>query len=105
MDYPTRDGIGLNELADKLGWIEEYRDDLSAWGELLDIVSQTESFVRANGFYRGCFREMKRRLSFPAHTRRSARVRSELLSFVAGKSFKAKGNERMVGSSPRPVAH
>jgi hypothetical protein len=99
MDAPTPDGVDPDNLRDKLGWIKEYRDDLSEWGELLEIVSRTEHFVRANGLYRGCLKELKEDLSTLARTQRGIRVRSELLGFVARESFKAKGSERLIGSS------
>jgi hypothetical protein len=100
MDAPTPDDdVNPDALHDKLGWILEYRRDLLEWCELLEIVSRTEHFVRANGLYRGCLKELKEDLSTLAHTQRGIRVRSELLGFVGRESFKARGKERLIGSS------
>jgi len=87
------------EIDEKLGWIRDYREDLRQWQALLAVVAETESFVRREGLHRGSHRELKDRLKLLAHTERSRRVGSELLSFVAEEAFKAKPGERLLGSS------
>jgi hypothetical protein len=87
------------EIDEKLGWIKEYREDLRGWKALLALVAEAESFVRREGLHRGSYRALKDRLRPLAQTERGRRIGSELLSFIARESFKAKPNERLLGSS------
>jgi hypothetical protein len=89
----------VKELEAKLGWIKEYRKDLCDWEALWSLVSETESFVRNQGLYRGARRDLKYRLNFLAPTEQTKRIRRELLAFVAQESRKAKAHERLLGSS------
>ncbi len=45
--------IDVAQIEAKLGWIREYRKDLADWEALWILVSETESFVRNQGLYRG----------------------------------------------------
>lgn len=87
------------ELEAKLGWIKDYRKDLSDWEALWTLMSVTESFVRNHGLYRGARQDLKDRLAFLAPTEQTKRIRLELISFVAQESRKAKAHERLLGSS------
>lgn len=98
VDAPTGE-INPEVLQDKLGWIKDYREDIAAWKHLVAITAQTEQFVRTQGLYRGCSRDLKEQLKPVAQTDQSRRIRSKLISFVAEESFKAKPGERLLGSS------
>lgn len=98
IDAPTGD-VSPEVVDSKLGWLKDYREDIAAWEHLLAVTAETERFVREQGLYRGCARALKQRLKALAHTDRSKRVRSKLISFVAEESFKAKPGERLLGSS------
>jgi hypothetical protein len=87
------------QVEEKLGWIKEYREDLSQWEALWTLISEAESFVRNQGLYRGARQDLKDRLAFLAPTEQTKRIRKELLSFVARESRKAKAHERLLGSS------
>lgn len=87
------------EVEEKLGWIKEYRRDLSDWEALWTLLSETESFVRNHGLYRGARNDLKNQLAFLAPTDQTKKIRRELLSFVARQSRKAKAHERLLGSS------
>jgi hypothetical protein len=86
-------------LEAKLGWITGFREQFKVWGELLQILEATETFVRQQGLSRGCHRELEEILAPLAHTQRTQRVRHQLLVFVAEQSFQAQPNERLLGSS------
>lgn len=88
-----------SQIMAKVGWIHGFRGPLKEWGELLKIIETTAHFVRTEGLYRGAYRELAKRLSGTGNTARTKKVRSILLSFVAEESFKAKPDERLVGSS------
>jgi hypothetical protein len=98
IDAPTG-GIDPEVLHEKLDWIKDYREELTAWKHLLNVTSETERFVRTQGLYRGCSRDLKKHLEPLVQTEQSRRIRSNLISFVAEESFKAKAGERLLGSS------
>lgn len=87
------------QIMEKVGWIQEFRAQLKAWGELLKIIETTAHFVRTEGLYRGAYRALEKRLAGTGDTARTKKVRSLLLSFVAEECFKARADERLVGSS------
>jgi hypothetical protein len=86
------------QLEKKLGWITRFSEQLEEWGELIQIITVTESFVRKQGLYLDSYHELKELLSL-AHRERTKKVRAQLLAFVADESLKAKPNERLLGSS------
>jgi hypothetical protein len=102
MDHPERLSdlqIDRDMVDVKLGWIREFRTDLEAWREWLEVMEVTETLVRHQGVYRGVHRELKARLSPIAQRARSRAVGSHLVAFLAQESLKAKANERLLGSS------
>ncbi|MCP4344483.1 MAG: hypothetical protein GY795_03030, partial [Desulfobacterales bacterium] len=98
------------EICDEFGWDRNQtdealrrtlslRDQINEWEELVRIVKITESFVRKNGLYNGCCRELKEHLPARAETERAEKVRNELVSFVAEEELKVGSYERLPGSS------
>ena len=87
------------QVQEKLGWITQFRQSIEEWGELLQLITTTESFVRQQGLYHGADLELKVRLQSLAHTDRTRRVGTELVAFVAQEAAKAHPNERLLGSS------
>jgi hypothetical protein len=87
------------QIQEKLAWITQFRQPLREWGELLQLTTTAESFVRQQGLYHGAHLELKERLPSLAHTDRTQRVRTELIAFVAQEAAKARPNERLLGSS------
>jgi hypothetical protein len=86
-------------LEEKVGWIRDFRGHLGEWGELLQVVAVTETFVRTQGVYRGVHRDLKTLLTSVARRPRPKEVSAHLVAFVAAESLKARANERLLGSS------
>lgn len=87
------------QVQKKLNWIIRFRQPLEEWGELLQLTTATETFVRQQGLYHGAHLELTERLQHIARTDRTRRVRTELVAFVAQESAKARPGERLLGSS------
>lgn len=87
------------QVEEKFGWVTGFRKDIKEWGELLDIVTTTENFVRMQGLCANSYLELEKLLSDRAHTEQTIKVRKELLNFVREESSKAKPGERLLGSS------
>ena len=100
LDAPLLDKeISPGELDAKLGWMRDYRDEIARWEALFSVIGEAESFVRKEGLYRKCHRDLQTRLDPLARTDQSKRIACELTRFVAEECFKAKPGERLLGSS------
>ena len=86
-------------LAEKLGWVKGFRDQLQEWNALLALTTTAERVVRTQGIYRGCERVVEKQLVSLVETPRTKRVREELVKFVAGEALKTRAGERLLGSS------
>lgn len=83
----------------RLWWIFWFKGPLERWGEILGIITTTENFVRNNGLYRGASHDLEKKLTSSPETKQARQIQKELIGFVAEESFKAKPNERLLGSS------
>ena len=84
----------------QLDWLVPFRDDLTEWQEIMGLVETTETFVRREGFFRGCDQNLRSLLRLsPSATERTFRIRWALIEYVLDTSLKAKPEERLVGSS------
>lgn len=88
-----------HHLEEKLGWLKGFREPLTVWHELLQIIAATESFVRTHGLYRGAHRALQKIRTPLAQSARTKTVSQHLLTFVAEQSFQAQHHERLLGSS------
>jgi hypothetical protein len=94
-----RSDMDQHLLAEKLGWLQGFRETLTVWHELLQIIEATESFVRRHGVYRGAYRALRAILTPLAQRARPKKVSHHLLALVAQQSLQAKRHERLLGSS------
>jgi hypothetical protein len=83
----------------KLDWVRRFRSQLEDWGELFELVSRTESFVRQQGLYPEAQVDLEKCLAHVARTDRGQQVRRNLVAFVAEEQAHARPNERLLGSS------
>lgn len=83
----------------KLGWVTHFRSQLEEWGELFQLVSITESFVRHQGLYTDANFDLACRLQHLASTERAEKMQRELVTFVAEQEAEAHPYERLLGSS------
>jgi hypothetical protein len=87
------------QLIAAYGWLQDFRDSLRDWGELLQIVDMTEQWVRRQGLYHGCTQVLAPQVRAVAHTERGQRVAQHVLTFVEAEAAKAAPHERFLGSS------
>jgi len=86
-------------LKEKLGWLLSYEKQLGQWQDLIQIVEGAAEFVKFQGIYRDCEIDLMELPTFEAETKQAKNVREDLLDFIAQEAKKAKGNERLLGSS------
>jgi hypothetical protein len=94
-----KDAVTAAQLVTAYGWLQDFRDPLRDWGELLQIVDTTEQWVRSQGLYHGCTQVLASQVLALTHTTRGQRVAHHLLSFVEAEAAKAAPHERFLGSS------
>ena len=99
LKYEPDDRFPLQQVDDKLGWLNEYRDHLSGWQDLIEVVKTSADYIKFVGIYRDCHIDLKADPIFSPHTERAKRVGEELLTFIEQQSMKAKPDERLLGSS------
>ena len=87
------------EIEKKLGWLRGYRENLKEWRQLIEVTNQGEEFIRANGLYRGCEKDLAKQLAGTGEGERAKKLKQELERFVEGESKKAKEGEVLLGSS------
>lgn len=86
-------------LAEKLGWLAEYRDALGEWAQWQAVVDIVVKFVSGHGHFAEAAAELRQQLpAHPNHTSTRA-LCEELLAFVSAESAKAKAHERLPGST------
>jgi hypothetical protein len=88
-----------SRLLEKLGWVAEYRVELSEWEDLMSTARKTEQYVREKGYTGGCEKLVLRHLPAQGLTPRVRGARAELLEFVREQGAKAKEGERLPGNS------
>ena len=96
---PPPEAFDAAQIEAKYGWLKPFRQPLRQWGELLALVTTTEEFVRTHGVYRRGHVDLAQQLAGLTQTERGKKIRQQLLGFVREESFKAKPNERLLGSS------
>jgi hypothetical protein len=86
-------------LEEKLGWMREFRDDLSEWRQWQAIMDMTVNFVGSEGLHGKTALTLNRKLRPLLRTAEGRRLAVELVKFVRGEASKAKPGERLPGST------
>ena len=87
-------------IQQKLDWIVPFREELAEWNEILTLIETTETYVRTQGLFPECDRELRPKLRLSPHpTERTIRMRWSLIEYVLDESLKAQPGEQLLGSS------
>ncbi len=89
----------LKQIHEKLGWLNEYREHLAQWQELIDVVKSVEDYIKFAGIYLDCHIDLSEQLDMNLTTHRANKLRNELVCFVEQLSLDARDGERLLGSS------
>jgi hypothetical protein len=96
---PGEEPVTAAQLTAAYGWLQDFRESLQDWGELLQIVETTEQWVRSQGLSHGCAQALAPQVAALVRTARGRRVAQHLLTFVERESAKAAPHARFLGSS------
>jgi len=95
----VREHVPLERLAQKLGWLRDFADDIAEWSEWQRVVNVTVEFVDRQGVYRGAAKELRTELRGHQAHASSQRLAGELLVFMVRQARRAKAGERFPGST------
>jgi hypothetical protein len=91
--------VTAEQLVAAYGWLQDFRELLRDWNELLQIVETTEHWVRSQGLSPRCAQALAPQVTPLVRTARGQRVAHHLLTFVETEAAKAAPHERLLGSS------
>ena len=100
VDDPTRLEslkVSAERVEAKLGWLEEFRNELTEWSGMHAVIDETLEFIRCKGLYVGVGLDLAAAL--PARTGRADELRAELIKFVTIESSQARIGERLPGTT------
>lgn len=95
----SRSGITLERMQEKLGWLEEYRDDLKLWQACQELIDNALSFINHQGLSPGTSDRLRQHLGRTLSASWSYhetyyQVFSGLIEFVEQSEQKLKAGER-----------
>ena len=59
------------QVDEKLGWLKEYRDLLTEWQDLIDVVKTVVGYIKFVGRHRDCHNDLEKDTIFLQHTDRA----------------------------------
>jgi hypothetical protein len=89
--------ISAEQMKAKLGWLEEFREELTAWSACMAVIAKTLDYVRCRGLTASAGRELEGIL--PAASGSAGELREQLLGFVVDESSKVRQGERIPGTT------
>ncbi|MDY6894327.1 MAG: hypothetical protein SVO01_02750 [Thermotogota bacterium] len=97
-------GFDEEKLDEKLGWLDDFRNDIAYWYELVQLTKTVENFVKFNGIYENAHRDLIEIISDCDmddyfRTEKMRQIQNELIGFVEVEAEKALPDERLLGSS------
>lgn len=85
--------------ADKVSWIETYRDDIADWSAVFELVDVTERAVRRYGVSSACVQALEQHIHAREFLPHVSNFGEDLLACVRAEAAKARPGERLLGSS------
>jgi hypothetical protein len=102
LDDPRPDVLryGTTErLEEKLGWLRQFREPLTAWSEMEQTIDVSLDFVRTQGLYRGAAKDLRRRLRKLRLGQSARGLGDDLTKFVAAQARSLRRGERLPACS------
>jgi hypothetical protein len=79
----AREGISEERMHQKLGWVEEYADEIAVWQECQDVVSASVTFINEQGLFQGASSELRAVIGKELKHATSKELAQRLIDFVA----------------------
>lgn len=84
----AREGIEVNRMDEKLGWLHEYRSEIAQWRWIEGVISDSLGFINTRGLYRGAAEDLRlhldaSRASMSDRCEQSDQMAQALIDFVS----------------------
>jgi len=79
----AREGIREERMQEKLGWVEEYADEIAVWQECQDVISASVTFINEQGLFKGASGELRAVIGEELEHSTSKALAQRLIDFVA----------------------
>ena len=96
---PTGRELAADRIADKLGWLRDYREPLRQWEQAMQVIETAETLVRREGYHAQSEAELRARLPAVNADSLAGRLRGKLLEFMKEQASRVSQNQRLPGSS------
>jgi hypothetical protein len=91
----ARQGIREERMQEKLGWVEEYAEEIAAWQECQEVVSASVTFINQHGLFRGASGELRAVIGEELEHGMSHELAGRLIAFVAESEALLREGERL----------
>jgi hypothetical protein len=91
----ARDGITEARMQEKLGWVEEYAQEIAVWQECQDVVSASVTFINEQGLFRGASSALRTAIGAELQHGPSRDLAQRLIDFVAASEAPLREGERL----------
>lgn len=79
----AREAIREERMQQKLGWVEEYADEIPVWQECQDVISASVTFINEQGLFKGASGELRAVIGEELEHSTSKALAQRLIDFVA----------------------
>jgi hypothetical protein len=93
----TKLRISAELMKAKLGWLEDFREELAEWSACMAVIDKSLDFIRCRGLTACAGRELEAIL--PVASGSAGELREQLLGFVTDESSKVRQGERLPGTT------
>lgn len=91
LDHPAseaRQGITVQRMEEKLGWLRTYRTEIAQWRQIDGVISESLRFINTQGLYQGASSDLQLQLdvlcqSSGRHCEQSGQMARTLIEFVS----------------------
>ena len=94
-DAKGRAGINEERMQVKLGWVEEYADEIAVWQECQHVVSASVTFINNQGLFKGASSELQTAIGDELQHATSKELAQRLINFVAESEQPLRQGERL----------
>ena len=91
----AREGVSESRMQEKLGWVEEYADEIAVWQECQDVVSASVTFINEQGLFRDASNELRTVIGDELKHATSKELTQRLIDFVAESETPLREGERL----------
>lgn len=91
--------VSRERLQEKLGWLQEFADDVSEWSQWQQVVNLAVTYVDRHGLSRTTAKGLTGELSCPWAHESTTILAQELIDFVTSQGQQTKRGERFPGST------